>query len=213
MMLETEKPSGTILLEDGSCQVLDVPIDKVLLECVKRNDYNLLVEAFNCGYHWYNPSFEEEDELNEVNIAVKNKNLDIVKFCYENGRNPSDCVYEYIFENDWVEGLKYLYGKVEYAFPHICEEAAGEGALECLKFLHQEGETCDFHTCENAAFCGSLDCLKYLHENGVEWDEKSIVESTKINNHLDCYNYLIQNGCPDDKSAYTHFYKLNNIAV
>ena len=207
-----EEKTSTVLLNNQK-YILPTSEDKVLLNCAKIDSYELFVAAFYQGYSWYKPSSDDkEDDLNEINIAIKNKNLRMVKFAQENGCNYAENIFSIIFENDCIECLPYLYDKINGKSSNICNHAAEEGALECLKFLHKKGEKCDEKTCDNAAFYGNLHCLKYLHENGSPWDGKNIVETSKMNNHLEIYQYAVKNGCPDDKKTYSHFYTLNNIS-
>jgi hypothetical protein len=160
------------------------------LKVAKTNKLELL--------KWAREEKKCEWDEETINVAVNQRNLEMVKYCVAN-----ECPID-----GWA-----------------CKIAASGGQLEMLKYLHEEGKapwdsrTADWVTesghlhileylverkfdkyrkygCEIAAKCGHLDCLKYLHETAkAPWDYRAVREAHK-KNHTECLQYLLDNDCP-----------------
>jgi hypothetical protein len=112
--------------------------------------------------------------------AASQGNLDMVKYCVENGC-PMDA--------------------------EACSCSAFEGHLDVLKYLHEHGCPWDSDTCRWARAQDHFDCLIYAIQNqcpGFEqqcaWDEDTIISAASQGN-LDMVKYCVENGCPMDAEA------------
>ena len=99
--------------------------------------------------------------------AASQGNLDMVKYCVENGC-PMD--------------------------EEACSNAAKKGHLDVLKYLHEHGCPWDSKTCYYAAGNGHLDMLMYSHGNDCPWDFRTCKKAYRWG-HSDCFEYAFRNGC------------------
>jgi hypothetical protein len=97
--------------------------------------------------------------------AVKNGDLDILKYAHQSG-----CKWD----------------------KSICAYAALNGHLECLKYAHQNGCPWDEITTTNATSNGYLDCLKYAYENGCNINLNLCNYIARKEDYEHCYDYIKQ---------------------
>lgn len=130
---------------------------------------------------------------NKCIIAVKNGDLESLKYAHEHGCSWDYQTCEVAAENGYLKCLKYAH---EHGCPwdlRICNIAAKNGELECLKYAYEHGCPWNEYTCEFAAMYGQLECLKYAVENGCPWDDET-GEIAEDNGHLECLRYLHKQG-------------------
>jgi hypothetical protein len=106
-------------------------------------------------------------DTDTISQAASQGNLDMVKYCVENGC-PMD--------------------------EEACSNAAKKGHLDVLKYLHEHGCPWDSKTCYYAAGNGHLDVLMYSHGNDCPWDFRTCKKAYRWG-HSDCFEYAFRNGC------------------
>jgi hypothetical protein len=133
-----------------------------------------------------------------INAAVRQGNLEMVKYCIANECPIDEMACEYAAENGDLEVLKYLREEVEAPWDsRTATFAAKYGHLHILEYLVER--KFDQHSeaaCVLAAKEGHLDCLKYLHETAkAPWNYWAVQDAHK-NNQTECLQYLLDNNCP-----------------
>ena len=140
-----------------------------------NDNIDLLKELCNDGY---------KIENIPLGMAIKNQNVEIVKFCLENIKSQIDNGDNFEF----MTGLTCTCGI--------------NGNLEILKLLHKYGCQLDTLCIENAAFKGHFEIVKYCHESGSQLTSK-VIDNAACKGHLDVLKYLLDNNCPIDGNVYT----------
>jgi hypothetical protein len=135
-----------------------------------------------------------------INVAVNQRNLEMVKYCVANECSIDEGACALAAYKGHLECLKYLREEVKAPWDFWTASLAAEnGHLHILEYLverkyDQFDE--DEDACENAAMNGHLDCLKYLHETAKEpWNSDAIREAHG-KNQPECLQYLLDNNCP-----------------
>jgi hypothetical protein len=137
-------------------------------------------------------------------IAAILGNLEMLKYCVENGCKVHDSTCSTAAEYGHLDCLKYLREK-NCAWD--CETSCGAariGNLEMLKYCVENGCEVGTGTCALAAEYGNLECLKYLREKNVEWDHHT-VHRARWNNHVECLNFALANNCPQTFEEFRAF--------
>jgi len=157
------------------CQVANTN-DLALLRWVR--------EVKECAWDWIT-----------TGIAASKGNLEMLKYCVENGCEVHERVCAAAASEGHLECLKYLRVKNVKWDWRTSGAAAILGNLEMLKYCVENG--CEVHegTCAEAAKFGTLECLKYLRVKNVKWDHRT-VQCARENNHVECLNYALANNCP-----------------
>ena len=143
---------------------------------------------------------EKKCEWNErtINVAVNQRNLEMVKYCVANECPIDGWACACAASNGHLECLKYLREEVKAPWDfRTANRAAANGHLHILEYLvEREFDQFDEHACMLAASHGQFDCLKYLHETAkVPWDYLA-VRGAHQNKHPECLQYLLDNNCP-----------------
>ena len=160
------------------------------LQVAKTNKLELL--------EWIREEKKCEWDYRTINVAARQGNLEMVKYCVANECPIDEFACACAAENGHLEVLKYL--REEAKVPWDSETAiwaAQNGHLHILEYLvEREYDNYDTLACERAAKSGHLDCLKYLHETAkAPWDSWAIREAHK-KNKTECLQYLLDNNCP-----------------
>jgi hypothetical protein len=133
-----------------------------------------------------------------IHAAAEQGNLEMVKYCAENGCNTSEYTCENAAENGHLEVLKYLREEVKAPWDSdTANGAALNGHLHILEYLFERKyDKYSTGACWYAAKNGHLECLKYLHETAkAPWNEQAVLKAHK-NEHPECVQYLLDNDCP-----------------
>ena len=143
---------------------------------------------------------EKECEWNRwtINVAVRQGNLEMVKYCVANECPISTWACAYAAANGHLEILKYLREEVKAPWDDCTASyAAHNGHLHILEYLvERKFDEYVEYACEYAAKFGHLDCLKYLRETAkAPWNYHA-VRGAHYNKHSDCLQYLLDNNCP-----------------
>ena len=137
-----------------------------------------------------------------INMAARQGNLEMVKYCVANKCPINEEVCAYAAKNGRLECLKYLREEAKAPWDRgIASWAAKNGHLHILEYLVErkydkyDGDGL-FCACKLAAENGHLDCLKYLHETAkAPWDYVA-VRVAREKNQPECLQYLLDNNCP-----------------
>ncbi len=133
-----------------------------------------------------------------INMAAKQGNLEMVKYCVANQCPKDEWACADAAPNGHLEVLKYLCEVAKAPWDwRIAAWAAKNGHLHILEYL-VERKYDKYHggACQLAAMNGHLNCLKYLHETAkAPWDDWSVFY-THEKNHPECVQYLLDNNCP-----------------
>ena len=133
-----------------------------------------------------------------INVAVRQGNLEMVKYCVANECPIDGYACARAAESGHLECLKYLReeGKAPWCF-WTCDWAAANGHLHILEYLvERKYDQYSELACNWAAKYGHLNCLKYLHETAkAPWNYWA-VRYAHENNQLECLQYLLDNNCP-----------------
>jgi hypothetical protein len=148
-------------------------------------------------------------DVGTINAAVRQGNLEMVKYCVANECPVDEWACSDAAENGHLECLKYLHEEAkapwdsgtasmaaENGHLHILEylvgRAALEGNLEMVKYCVRYECPIDEYACANAALKGHLACLKYLHEKAkAPWDRRT-AHWAALNGHLHILKYLVE---------------------
>jgi len=148
-------------------------------------------------------------DVGTINAAVRQGNLEMVKYCVANECPVDEWACSDAAENGHLECLKYLHEEAkapwdsgtasmaaENGHLHILEylvgRAALEGNLEMVKYCVRYECPIDEYACANAALKGHLACLKYLHEKAkAPWDRRT-AHWAALNGHLHILKYLVK---------------------
>ncbi|CAL6330654.1 unnamed protein product [Bathycoccus prasinos] len=148
-------------------------------------------------------------DVGTINAAVRQGNLEMVKYCVANECPVDEWACSDAAENGHLECLKYLHEEAkapwdsgtasmaaENGHLHILEylvgRAALEGNLEMVKYCVRYECPIDEYACANAALKGHLACLKYLHEKAkAPWDRRT-AHWAASNGHLHILKYLVK---------------------
>ena len=133
-----------------------------------------------------------------INVAVRQGNLEMVKYCVANECPIDGYACARAAESGHLECLKYLReeAKAPWDFK-TAYWAAENGHLHILEYLvERKYDHFVERACEYAAICGHFDCLKYLHETTkAPWNSQA-VRYVHENKHPECLQYLLDNDCP-----------------
>jgi len=143
---------------------------------------------------------EKECEWSDLTIdmAARQGNLEMVKYCVANECPIDTIACENAASGGHLEMLKYLHEEVKAPWDEkTASRAAFNGHLHILEYLvERKYDQFDEYACGLAAENGHLDCLKYLHETAkTPWDEYAL-EGAHENNQTECVQYLLDNDCP-----------------
>jgi hypothetical protein len=133
-----------------------------------------------------------------INLAARQGNLEMVKYCVANECPIDEGACISAAENGHLECLKYLREEVNAPWGSATAAwAAIYGHLHILEYLvERKYDKFDEGACQRAAYNGQLECLKYLHETAkAPWDEDA-VRDAHYKNHTECLQYLLDNNCP-----------------
>ncbi|CAL6375199.1 unnamed protein product [Bathycoccus prasinos] len=135
--------------------------------------------------------------------AIKQGNVEMLKYCLENDCPTSSIVCERAAEDGQLECLKYLHevAGVEWEGQKkggsLAAAAAKNGHLHILKYLvEKDYDIPRPRACDEAAENGHLECLKYLREVAkAPWDKKTVLGAAE-NAHLHILKYLVEGRYP-----------------
>ena len=133
-----------------------------------------------------------------INVAARQGNLEMVKYCVANECPINEYACAYAAENGHLECLKYLREEVKAPWDSgTASWAAENGHLHILEYLvERKYDTYSELACQWAALKGHFDCLKYLHETAkAPWNARAVREAHK-NDQTECVQYLLDNNCP-----------------
>jgi hypothetical protein len=133
-----------------------------------------------------------------INVAVNQRNLEMVKYCVANECPIDGWACACAASKGHLECLKYLREEVKAPWDfRTANRAAANGHLHTLEYLvERKFDQFDEYACTVAAENGHLDCLKYLHETAkVPWNSRA-VQVAHYYNHPECLQYLLDNDCP-----------------
>jgi hypothetical protein len=179
-----------VALENKSLWPSDWTERSFCLEVAKTNKLELL--------EWAREEKKCEWDEETINVAVNQRNLEMVKYCVVNECPLDVRACACAASKGHLEILKYLREEVKAPWDFrtaIC--AAGNGHLHILEYLvEREFDQFDECACANAAMNGHLDCLKYLHETAKAPLNYWAVRGAHYYKHSDCVQYLLDNNCP-----------------
>ena len=133
-----------------------------------------------------------------INVAARQGNLEMVKYCVANECPIDAFACACAAENGRLECLKYLHEEVKAPWDSLTARwAALNGHLHILEYLvERKFDKYSGFECQFAAEKGHLDCLKYLHETAkAPWDEDAVIYAHN-NNQTECLKYLLDNNSP-----------------
>jgi len=133
-----------------------------------------------------------------ITAAIKQGNLEMVKYCVANKCPIGTGACAYAAENGHLACLKYLHEEVKAPWnSNTASFAAHNGHLHILEYLvERKYDQYNTWVCKFAAMNGHLNCLKYLHETAkAPWDDGSVFYAHE-KNHPECVQYLLDNNCP-----------------
>jgi len=154
-----------------------------------------------------------------IKIAIKNDNLDMLKYLCENKNewNPDICAKASKYGR--LEILKWYLSvgpdiseTILYWDSCICIHAAENDHLECLKYAYEYGCPWNMSAINRAVKRGNLEIVKYLVSNDCPWSSRTCDIAVE-NNHLSILKYLIENGCPCGNDALTIAIKNNHLSI
>jgi hypothetical protein len=147
---------------------------------------------------WIREEKKCEWDEETINVAVNQRNLEMVKYCVANECPVDEWACSDAAENGHLECLKYLREEAKAPWDSLTASWAAEnGHLHILEYLvERKYDDYSEYACGYAAEKGQLDCLKYLHETAkAPWDYRAVREAHE-NNHPECLQYLLDNNCP-----------------
>ena len=133
-----------------------------------------------------------------INVAVNQRNLEMVKYCVANECPIDAWACEHAARYGHLECLKYLREEAKAPLDSLTASyAAYHGHLHILEYLVERNyDQYSADACFWAAEYGHLDCLKYLHETSkAPWDSGAIRVAHDYN-QPECLQYLLDNNCP-----------------
>ena len=133
-----------------------------------------------------------------INVAARQGNLEMVKYCVANECPIDGWVCAHAAEYGHLECLKYLREEVKAPWASSTATwAAQNGQLHILEYLvERKFDQFDVLACRNAAMYGHLDCLKYLHETAKAPWNSAAIRVAREKNQPECVQYLLDNDCP-----------------
>ena len=160
------------------------------LQVAKTNKLELL--------EWIREEKKCEWDYRTINVAARQGNLEMVKYCVANECPINENACAYAASGGQLECLKYLREEVKATWDsRTASFAAANGHLHILEYLvERKYNKYSEVACANAARFGYLDCLKYLRETAkAPWNEIA-VRCSHENNRPECVQYLLDNNCP-----------------
>ncbi|CAL6384546.1 unnamed protein product [Bathycoccus prasinos] len=133
-----------------------------------------------------------------INMAAKQGNLEMVKYCVANQCPKDEWACADAAPNGHLEVLKYLCEVAKAPWDwRIAAWAAKNGHLHILEYLvERKYNKYNGDACMLAARNGHLNCLKYLHETAkAPWNSQAVFYAHE-KNHPECVQYLLDNNCP-----------------
>ena len=147
---------------------------------------------------WAREEKKCEWSVGPINAAVRQGNLEMVKYCVAKKCPIGTGACAYAAENGHLACLKYLHEEVKAPWnSNTASFAAHNGHLHILEYLvERKYDQYNTWVCKFAAMNGHLNCLKYLHETAkAPWDDGSVFYAHE-KNHPECVQYLLDNNCP-----------------
>jgi len=147
-------------------------------------------------------------DVKTIYAAIKQGNVNMLKYCYENGCPTSSVMCERAAEEGHLHILKYLHEDAQVDWEgksksgSVAVAAARKGHLHILKYLAEKNyDITKPKACEEAAKNGRLECLKHLREvNNAPWDQ-SVGEHAAEKAHLHILKYLSEARYPYFKAS------------
>jgi hypothetical protein len=156
---------------------------------------------------WAREEKKCEWEEYTINVAAKQGNLEMVKYCVANECPINVWACAKAAEYGHLECLKYLHEEAKAPWDSgTAAWVAKNGHLHILEYLvERKYDQYSVYACAFAAENGHLDCLKYLHETAkAPWDSVAVLWAHK-RNRTECLQYLLDNDCPlPDGWRYEH---------
>ena len=133
-----------------------------------------------------------------INVAVNQRNLEMVKYCVANECPVDEWACSDAAENGHLECLKYLREEAKAPWDSgAAIRAAQNGHLHILEYLvERKYDQFDEKACEYAATLGRVHCLKYLRETAKAPRDYACVQRADENGYRECLQYLLDNNCP-----------------
>ena len=160
------------------------------LQVAKTNKLELL--------EWIREEKKCEWDYRTINVAARQGNLEMVKYCVANECPIDEFACACAAENGHLEVLKYLREEAKAPWDlGTAIRAAQNGHLHILEYLvERKYDQYSEWACNWAAKYGHLNCLKYLRETAkAPWDYWAVRKAHE-NKHPECLQYLLDNNCP-----------------
>ena len=156
-------------------------------------------------------------EKNLCNISAKNGNLDVFRFCLENGENIEDVNAIISCYGGNLDILKISLQNGSKLSSKCFMYSSIMGHLDIIKYLFKNECPLDEDSLYYASTYGHLEVLKYLFKN--EGRERillvyvNILPITILYNHFECAKFLIDNGSLPDSVCMYNAILNNNIKI
>ena len=147
---------------------------------------------------WIREEKKCEWDYRTINVAARQGNLEMVKYCVANECPIDEFACACAAENGHLEVLKYLREEAKAPWDlGTAIRAAQNGHLHILEYLvERKYDQYSEWACNWAAKYGHLNCLKYLRETAkAPWDYWAVRKAHE-NKHPECLQYLLDNNCP-----------------
>ncbi|GFH56991.1 hypothetical protein CTEN210_13467 [Chaetoceros tenuissimus] len=150
-----------------------------MIRAIRSKNIEMISYCILEGFGFKNASFFDIE-------AIKTGDMNVVKFCFENGCEFSSKALSYAARRNLVDVCKYLRSKSLQWEPNAVRDVIESKSLQMLKFAHENG--CEWsqdtwHYCMRQKGGINWDMMNYLHEKKCPW------------NTLTTYGEL----CPDSK--------------